>query len=373
MAYLHGVSTRKVEDEVTSPSGSTRASASPVSPGRADFAYPASRHADRLIKSEGQALQYRAHLMSPARRGTVGGIAAMLVFLLHYYYLLLNPVISSRALIERYNKIDAGIDLAPDQYRLLVPKAASAATGITSLPLHVVVIGIDSMSLLGGAMLLAWLLKRRRLESQILPTLLYIAAFATTTLLHPRPETLPAFLGATCVLTAYVVPGRWTAVLGGAGAFLLAGCRPEMAAAASIPFMMRWREERRARYAAASVGLIALAAAGLAIPLFLFPHTPYLTSLIQIGYNLNPFYLVVPFLALAPVVAYLTRPALRRWAPLLAWVGSVLALVFVVGRVDEARIYFPLSGILGFVAANLWARSQEVEKLARTRAEDEVA
>jgi hypothetical protein len=62
-------------------------------------------------------------------RGTVAGIAVMAPYLQHYYYLLVSPTIRDRALIARYQNIAAGTDMAPDQYRLLIPKAAAAVTG----------------------------------------------------------------------------------------------------------------------------------------------------------------------------------------------------------------------------------------------------
>jgi hypothetical protein len=294
-------------------------------------------------------------------RGTVAGIAVMAAYLHHYYYLLLSPTIRDRALIARYQNIAAGTDMAPDQYRLLIPKVAAAVTEATALPLHVVVVTIDSVSLIGGAMLLASLLGRRGLEAQILPVLLYVTACASTVLLYPRPETLPAFLGVTCVLAAYVDPGRWTVVFGAVGALVLAGCRPEMAAAAAIPFALRWWEERRAAHLAAGAAMFSLGAAGALIPLYLYPGTRYLTDVVQIGHNLNPRNQLVPLFIFAPLLAYLNRNALRRWAPLLAWVGSVVALTFVIGRVAEARIFFPLSGVLGFVAAHVWTESRMAE------------
>ena len=92
-----------------------------------------------------------------------------------------------------------------------------------------------------------------------------------------------------------------------------------------------------------------------------YPDARYLTDVVQIGHNLNPRNQLVPLFIFAPLLAYMNRNALRRWAPLLAWVGSVVALTFVVGRVAEARIFFPLSGVLGFVAAHIWTESRMAE------------
>lgn len=304
--------------------------------------------------------RYVSRLVTRGNRGTLTGIAVMAGFLHYYYYLLLRPTLPDRPLIERYQKIAAGSDWAPDQYRLLIPKAAAVVTGATSLPLDLVVLTIDSVSLIGGGLVLAHLLRQRGLEAQISPVLLYITACASTVLLYPRPETLPAFLGASCVLMVYMDPGRATSVLGAVGALLLAGCRPETAAAAAIPFALRWWEDRRAVDVAASAALVSLGAAGALIPLLLYPNVRYMTDVVQIRYNLNPENELVVLFIFAPLLAYLTRTALRRWAPLLAWVGLEFAFTLVVGRVDEVRIFFPLSGMLGFVAAHLWAESRTV-------------
>jgi lipid-A-disaccharide synthase-like uncharacterized protein len=296
------------------------------------------------------------HLVtSTGARGTAAGLSVLIVYLHHYYYLLLNPTINDRALIARYQQIAAGTDRAPDQYRLLIPSTAAVITRTTTLPLHVVVVLIDSVSLLGGALLLAWLLRRRDLESQVLPALLYVGAVAVTALLFPRPETLPGFLGATCVLAAYLHPGRGEAMLGVAGAVLLAGCRPEMVAGAALAFVLQGWRERRSVHSIGGAVLAALAVLGILIPILLHPRTPYLTNLVQVEHNLDPRNQLLLAATLAPVLVYLTRDRAARWAPLLAWVGAAVGLTFVVGRVDEVRIFFPLVGVLSYVAADVWA------------------
>lgn len=309
------------------------------------------------------------HDRGMCRRGTLAGVAVMAAFLHHYYYLLLNPGVRDRALIARYQHIAEGSDMAPDQYRLLIPKVATAIVGATSLALPVVVITIDSVSLIGGGLVLAYLLRRQGRSAQILPVLLYVTACASTVLLYPRPETLPAFLGVSCILAVYIDPARRTVMLGTFGALLLAGCRPEMVIAAAIPFAMKWWEDRRTAYLVASATLSTLGTAGALIPILLYPNAHYITDVIQIGHNLNPRNQLVPLFVFAPLLAYLTSPGLRRWKPLLAWVGSVVALTFVVGRLPEARIFFPLSGVVGFVAAHFWAESQNVDDKVASRAE----
>lgn len=166
---------------------------------------------------------------------------------------------------------------------------------------------IDSVSLIGGGLVLAHLLRRCGLEAQISPVLLYVTACASTVLLYPRPETLPAFLGASFVLAAYMHPGRATSVLGAVGALLLAGCRPEMAAAAAIPFALQWWEDRRAVHVVASAALLSLGAVGALIPLLLYPHARYMTDVVQIRYNLDPENQLVVLFIFAPLLAYLTR------------------------------------------------------------------
>jgi hypothetical protein len=294
-------------------------------------------------------------------RGTFAGIAVALTFLFHYYNLLLNPSIPDRVLITHYHKIAAGVELAPDQYRFFIPKLAAFVTHITSLPLEFVAISIDGCSLIGGILLLANLLQRLGLGEQIFSVLMYITALATTVLLYPRAESLPAFLGATSLLTAYAEPRRLSVLIGGSGAVLLAGCRPEMVTGAAIPFMFRWWSERRIRDLASAIALVALGCAGVLIPIHLYPKTKYMTDVIQVEHNLNPANFVVPLLISAPVLLSLSLPTLRKWAPLLSWVGSVVALTFVVGRLDEARIFFPLSGVLGFTGAHLWVRPKSVD------------
>jgi hypothetical protein len=282
--------------------------------------------------------------MTRATRDTIAGIGVMAAFLVHYYDVLLHPANPTRPLIDRYQRISTGTDLAPDQYRLLIPKLVTFVARQTSVALDAAIIATDAACLLSGALLLASALRRSGMESQILTALLYVSGFAVCVLVLPRPETLPAFLGATCILNAYIHTGRRAATLGAAGAVLLAGCRPETVVAAAIPFILKWHGKRlRIRLAAGSV-LVVLGALGALIPPMLYPNTPYLTSPVQIPHNLDPRSYLVPIALLSPVLVSLTRSALFRCAPLLAWVCAELAMIFVVGRIDEARIYFPLSG-----------------------------
>lgn len=283
-------------------------------------------------------------------------MAVLLVFLHYYYRLAIGPQAPSRTLLDRYREIAAGTDRAPDQYRLLIPRLGTTVSRITGLPLPDVVILIDGGALLGGALLLAELLRRRGLAGYILPALLFLTALAAANLENPRPETMPAFLAATCVLAAYAEPGRSTRLLGILGAVLLAGCRPEMVAAAAAPFALRWWRDRHGRdQLAAAAALGVLGAVGTIIPIRLYPDTPYLTEVIQVGHNLDLWNFLVPVLCLAPLLAFLTRTAVRDWAPLLGWVAAELAFSFVVGRIEESRIYFPLTAVVGYVAAHLWS------------------
>lgn len=300
--------------------------------------------------------------MRVAARNTAAGLAAILVFLHYYYRLAVSPTVPERALLTRYMRVAAGTDRAPDQYRLLIPRIGVGLSHWTGLPLSDVVIWIDGCSLIGGSLLLAWVLHRRGLATQILPVLLYVTALAGADLENPRAETMPAFLAVTCVLAAYLEPSRSTHLLGAAGAVLLAGCRPEMVAAAGAAFGLRWWVDRRAGDLAWTAALGSLGVAGTLIPIRLYPDTPYLTEVVQIGHNLDPFNALIPVLACAPLLVFLNRAAIREWAPLLAWVGLELAFTVLVGRIEESRIYFPLAAPVGLVAAHLWAHRTRADR-----------
>ena len=278
----------------------------------------------------------------------------MTAFLCHYYDLVLAPGLPDRQLIVRYQKIAAGTDRAPDQYRLLVPKAVLFLTHLTLSALESVVIVSDGACLIIGGLYLARML-RRRPPGSILIALLYVSGFAVTVMLFPRPETFPAFLASTCLLGTYIRPGRAHAALGMAGGVVLAGCRPEMAIAAAVLFALRWHDRNvLMRLAFASV-LVILGIAGVIIPRHLYPDTTYMTDLVQIRYNLDPRHLLIVTALLAPVFAFITRSGLRSSAPILAWVATQLTMIFIVGRVDEARILFPLSGALALVLADVYS------------------
>src|SRR5581483_4571558 len=100
-----------------------------------------------------------------AARNTAAGLAAILVFLHYYYRLAVSPTVPERALLTRYMRVAAGTDRAPDQYRLLIPRIGVGLSHWTGLPLSDVVIWIDGCSLIGGSLLLAWVLHRRGLAT----------------------------------------------------------------------------------------------------------------------------------------------------------------------------------------------------------------
>lgn len=283
------------------------------------------------------------------------GFGLIFIYLSHYYAMVL--AVPDSDLLTRYSKVLAGAAAAPDQYRLLVPFTAREITAVTGSALRDVVFAIDAGSLVGGALILVWLLRRQGVALRVLVGLLYVMAFAVTALMYPRAETFPGFLGATAVLAAYVAGGRRGAAFGILGAVLLAGCRPEMAAAAALPFLIRWWRDRRAVDLLCAFGLVVIGAAGAILPTLAYPLATYEVEVVQIVHNLNPKRLIIPLCAFAPVLLVLTRERFRRWLPLLAWIAAVVVLTFAVGRLNEARIFVPLTGVLAYVLVNLWVPS----------------
>src|SRR6478672_13019563 len=92
-----------------------------------------------------------------AAMGVLGG------FLHHYYVLFLRPEEAAGRLGGYYQSIVDGVDNAPYQYRVLVPRVVVWLHDRTGLQFRLVAVIVDGAALFAGAVLLLAVLRALRL------------------------------------------------------------------------------------------------------------------------------------------------------------------------------------------------------------------
>ena len=293
-------------------------------------------------------------------RSMVAGMLILCAFMYQYYFLILNPGAADKGLLDRYREIASGTAHAPDQYRVLVPYAARLASQLTGLPLRFVVFGIDSTCLLGGGLVVVLYLRYRGQAQHAIAACAYIGVFAVTSALYPRPETIPTFLCATVIGLYFLAPNRDSAWGAGIASVLLLGMRPDYAGTAATVLLL-WAVYRQG-WARLAVAVAALAVITTVVVLQprLYPHATYLSSVVQLKHNLHPESVLASLLFLLPLALPAGRPVLRDFAYLriCLWVVLEFAAVSVVGRLDEARIFFPFSGVIAMTVFTRWQRRE---------------
>lgn len=117
----------------------------------------------------------------------------------------------------------------------------------------------------------------------------------------------------------------------------------------------------RRRIALAAVGSVLVAASFVATTVFvaLFPRARYDVDLIQLPYNVTPGASVLALAFYGPFVLlpFVAAARIRRNLVLLVgpvWFVLQFALVFIVGRIDESRIFMPLAPVVGVAAGAAW-------------------
>ena len=265
---------------------------------------------------------------------------------------------------------------APYQYRFLVPCIEVWLNDHAALSMGQAAMLVDMIAMaIAGAIGFA-ILKRVGLGLFALPAGLYCAYVGIGIAALSKPETVVAFACTTAALLALerrpVIAGWWSpyvvwSVLVVASVVLL-GCRTDLVFALATGFAVRYRYFR-ARADAAAMVCLALAAVIVSVALVAhWPHSHYPkgTAVVQILHNLDALPLVVLscFLlpALAPLVMMFRHPAVSlavrptavAHLPLIVMILTEVSSTFIVGRIDEVRLAFPLAFAIAWVGVDLW-------------------
>ena len=265
---------------------------------------------------------------------------------------------------------------APYQYRFLVPRVLVWITDHAHMTLAQATIVVDATAITIGIAVGLALLRRLGLGPFTFPVLLYCAFFEIGLFLYPSPETTTAFACVTAGLLALERgqgPEAWWSarlvwgVLAVSGLVLI-GCRTDLVVALGIGFAVRWWQRRDAADALAAVGLVVSGVVATVVLVHLYPDAHYRSgvAVVQLPDNARALPVVVAACYLLPALgplALLVRPSelsssIQRITaahlPLLAVVLAEFASSFLVGRIEEVRLFFPVAFVLAILGTELW-------------------
>jgi hypothetical protein len=264
-----------------------------------------------------------------------------------------------------------GTAAAPFQYRFLVPDLLVWWSDSWGWPVGFGLQVVDALALALGAATLHVVLGRLDLRVWSLPAALYGSFLGLGLLWWGKFETITSFAALTLGLAALTdtTERRTTAYL--ISAVLLVGTRTDLLVALGLAELARWWWGRRASSARCPWPGLALAATGV-IATFalrsLWPDAAYDpgTGVVQIAHNLQPTVALTAVVFLVPALAPYAlcwrgphlrdrlRPHLALLVPLGVLVGVEVASVAAIGRVEEVRLFFPLTGALAVLGAIGW-------------------
>lgn len=254
-----------------------------------------------------------------------------------------------------------GTAIAPNQYRVMMPWVDDVLAGVLGVPLPTAILGSDLAMLVVTFALLVRLGTRLGTPSLVVGAAA-VWAWWVAKLDHWHPEimVLTVIVTATALLLLDRRP-RCTALL----VLGLLACPARTDYAATLGVVIFAVGLHRRRLVLASTGVAVAGAAAIATVLLVraFPQAHYVAAVVQLPYNLSlgSWGTVLPFYGVAvalPLLLTVRRQALPPLAFVLAMFAVEFAAVFVVGRVDESRIFMPLAPVLGVAAVVAWRELQ---------------
>ncbi|MEZ5139581.1 MAG: hypothetical protein R2711_12690 [Acidimicrobiales bacterium] len=226
---------------------------------------------------------------------------------------------------------------------------------------------IDAAALGIGIVAIAALLRRLHLEVWVLAVAAYGCALSIGLLWWGKAESITAFAATSVAVWAIGEDGRrrWWALA--PAALVLAGTRTDLLLALGVALLARWAwAGRRRGDLVAGLALGALGALATVVLKAAYPDATYPVAVVQVAHNLQPVVLLtlIAFVApaLAPWLLADREPSVRRAfevhratiVPALALVAAEVASLLVVGRAEEVRLLFPLTGALGVLGVLGW-------------------
>ncbi|MFC5062713.1 hypothetical protein [Actinomycetospora atypica] len=255
-----------------------------------------------------------------------------------------------------------GTAIAPNQYRPLMPWVDHLVSMGTGLPLPTAILGADFALLVVTVVLLY------RLSCQLgAPALLLAAAgswaYWVAKLDHWHPEVMLLTVIVAAATTCLLNERPNAAALFALGV-LACGARTDYAAGLGLVLIAVGvhRRRRPLMLVGLGVGGSAVVSTVLLAQVF-YPQAAYRTAVVQLPFNLTSgsWAMVLLFygaLLVTPVLLAARRRGLPPMSFALAWFSLQFAATFVVGRVEESRIFMPFAPVLAVAAVMAWRELQ---------------
>jgi hypothetical protein len=251
-----------------------------------------------------------------------------------------------------------GTAIAPNQYRFLMPWTDHLLASVTGVPLPTAILAADAVLLVVVLGLL------HRLSQRLAAPGLMLAAAAAwaywcSKLDHWDAEVMLLTAVVTAV-TLLLLDDRPRSLLLLALGIVVCGARTDYAAGLGLVVFAVGVRRRQAVTASTGVAVaVAALAATYVLTHLMYPHAHYAVALQQWPFNLTPgvWMMVLTFygpLLLIPAVFAAQRRALPPMVFVIAWFLVEFAATFVVGRVEESRIFMPFAPALAVAALGAW-------------------
>jgi hypothetical protein len=264
-----------------------------------------------------------------------------------------------------------GTAIAPDQYRALMPWADHLLAIAGQLPLPTAIL-VSDFGLLVVVLVLLHLLEARLGQPGVLLAAATGWAYWTAKLDHWDPQVMLL----TAVVTAVSLllhDERSHDGLALALGLITCGARADYAVGLGIVVLGVGVHRRRRRTALTGLALImAAVAATFVLADVLYPKARYDVAIVQLPFNLTPgvWAMVLTFYGALLITPALLAARSRSAPPMaftIAWFLVEFAATFVVGRVEESRIFMPFAPVLGVAALLAYQHLSGRSSVAITR------
>lgn len=253
-----------------------------------------------------------------------------------------------------------GTAIAPDQYRPLMPWVDHLLAAVGHVPLPTGIL-LSDLALLVVVLVLLHHLESRLQAPGALLAGAAVWAYWVAKLDHWDPQVMLLTAVVTAVALLLVddrAPDGPILVLG----LITCGARTDYAAGLGLVVVAIGVHHRRWRTTVIGLGLIVAAVvATLVLKDVLYPQARYDVAVVQLPFNLTAgvWAMVLTFygaVLITPVLVALRDRSVPPMAPVILWFLIQFVATFVVGRVEESRIFMPFAPALGVAAVLAYRR-----------------
>lgn len=298
-----------------------------------------------------------------SKKDFVLGAFVLVGFFMHYYFLNISAEYYKGTLFLPYERIFAGVEYAPFQYRLQPALILVSLSKLSLMQFRHLVLCIDFGALIGGYYLVYQTIGHLKIRGSGIVLALTTTFFGLGTILYPKPETYLAYLGVSLVINYLYAPHR--KIIWYLACLVLVSTRVDILFVISA--VLAGKSRTRALKPMDWDFLTGFFCVGV---MFIFLKLSYPNSvyppgvkIFQLVYNLTVafplwFVISIPFIDILLNPQENTLPA-SYLSALRRWIFLYTVLVFFVGRIDELRLWFPFAGVVGIFLVGTIAKSDQ--------------